>query len=89
MYLNSKLGPLPPSSSGKMLQEIITSTPNVALIGNKPSNIYVTLNKAGNNNRSNGNGGESKAVVPHNLAGISAAFNHLVRESGSNGIPYK
>ncbi len=42
-YQMAHLGPLPTSASGKMLQEIITTIPNVTLIGSKPSNIYVTL----------------------------------------------
>lgn len=46
-FQSAQLGPLPTSSSGKMLQEIITSMPNITLIGSKPSNIYVTLEGSG------------------------------------------
>ena len=31
------------SSSGKLLQEVITNTPSITMMGVKPSNIYVTL----------------------------------------------
>ena len=43
VYKESNIGALPVSSSGKLLQEVITNTPNVAMVGVKPSNIYVTL----------------------------------------------
>ena len=40
-------GPLPVSANGKPLQEIITATPGVILVGGKPSNINVTLERPG------------------------------------------
>ena len=40
-------GPLPVSANGKPLQEIITTTPGVILVGGKPSNINVTLVQPG------------------------------------------
>ena len=43
MYKDSGIGALPVSSSGRLLQEVITSTPSVTMMGVKPSNIYVTL----------------------------------------------
>ena len=47
------------SSSGKLLQEVITNTPNIAMVGVKPSNIYVTLGTADN-----------IGWYPHNLCSI-------------------
>ena len=43
VFRESNIGFLPVSSSGKLLQEVITTTPNVSMVGVKPSNIYVTL----------------------------------------------
>ena len=43
VYKDSKIGVLPVSSSGRLLQEVITATPNVTMVGVKPSNIFVTL----------------------------------------------
>ena len=43
VYKDSKIGALPVSSSGKLLQEVIANTPNITMVGVKPSNIYVTL----------------------------------------------
>ena len=42
-YWNSKVGPLPLSPSGKILQDIVSSAPNVELEGEEPASTYVIL----------------------------------------------
>ena len=45
IYRESDFGQssLPMSFSGKLLQELISTTPNVTMVGTRPSSIYVTL----------------------------------------------
>jgi len=65
-------GRLPVSASGKPLQEILTTTPSVTLVGGKPSSIHVTLMRPG------AKVAGAPAQLPRNLTEIAAAFRHLL-----------
>ena len=76
-------GPLPAFSSGKFLQEVIRSIPNVTLVGGRPSTIYVALSAPGAPQTL------PPAQAPNNLSGISAAFRNLLMHSPNFELPYR
>lgn len=41
--LTNEAGPLPLSASGKPLQEVLSSSPQLEFVGSKPSSIYLSL----------------------------------------------
>ena len=82
-FVNSSGVPLPYYTSGKLLQELLGSIPNVSLVGGRPSTISVVLSPRGAPQSM------PPAQAPQNLSGISASFLNLLMHSPYFELPFR